>query len=56
MCVPGRPTLIFVFKILIIYFEREGKEGRKRGRETSMCGCLSSTPYWGPGPNPRQVC
>ena len=29
-----------------IYFQREGKGGR----ETSMCGCLSRTPYWGPGP------
>ena len=26
---------------------REGKGGRKRGRETSMCGCLSCAPYWG---------
>ena len=28
-------------KSLFIYFEREGKG---RGRETSMCGCLSRTP------------
>ena len=20
-----------------------------------MCGCLSSAPYWGPGPQPRHV-
>ena len=29
-----------VLKNLFIYFYREGKGG-KRGRETSMCGCLS---------------
>ena len=23
--------------------------------ETSMCGCLSSAPYWGPGPQ-TQAC
>ena len=32
-----------------IYF-REGKGGRKRGRETSVCGCLSQAPNRGPGP------
>ena len=31
------------------------KEKRKRGRETSMCGCLSVTPHWGPSPKPRHV-
>ena len=35
-------------KILLLF--KEGKKGgRKRGRETSMCGCLLSAPYWGPG-------
>ena len=29
--------LFYFFKILFIYFWREGKGGRKRGRETSMC-------------------
>ena len=29
--------------------------GRKRGKETSMCGCLSCPPYWGPGLQPRHV-
>ena len=29
--------------------------GRERERETSMCGCLWSTPYWRPGPQPRCV-
>ena len=36
-----------LLEILFIYFW-EGKRGRKR-RETSLCGCLSSSPYWGPG-------
>ena len=44
----------FFFKILFIYF-REGKGGRKRGRETSMCGCLLCAPYWGLGLQPRHV-
>ena len=29
--------------------------GRKRGRETSMCGCLSHTSHQGPGLQPRHV-
>ena len=28
---------VFLKKILFIYFYKEGKEGRYRGRETSMC-------------------
>ena len=31
------------------------KGGTKRGREASMCGCLSQGPNWGPGLQPRQV-
>ena len=31
-------------KILFIYFLERGEGERKRGRETSMCGCLSCTP------------
>ena len=39
--------LSFIFlKILFIYFQREGKGKRKRGRETSMCGCLLRVPHW----------
>ena len=35
-----------------IYFQREGKGGRKRGRETPI-SCLSHTsPNWGPSCNP----
>ena len=42
-------------KILFIYFWREGKGGRKRERETSMCGCLSRALHWEPGLQPRCV-
>ena len=45
----------FIFLRFYLFIFREGKEGRKRGRQTSMCGCLSSTPYWGPGRQPRHV-
>ena len=43
------------FLFLRFYFFREGKGGRKRGRETSKCGCLSRAPYWGPGPQPKHM-
>ena len=46
--------LIFL-KILFISFHREGKGEIKRGRETSMCGCLSQAPNWGPGQQPKHV-
>ena len=38
---------------LFIYFQTEGKGGRKRVREASMCGCLSCAPHREPGPKPR---
>ena len=43
----------FIFLKILFIFRERGK--RKRGKETSMCGCLSHTPYWGPGPQPRYV-
>ena len=43
-----------ILKILFIYF-REGKRERKRGRETSMCGCLLRSPYRGPVPQLMHV-
>ena len=51
----GRPFFFFFFfyKILFLFLQR-GREG-ERGRETSVCGCLSNAPYWGPGPQPRHV-
>ena len=45
---------LFSFFKDFIYLFLEGKRGRK-WTETSMCGCLSRTPHWGPGPQPRQV-
>ena len=43
----------FFFKKKILFISREG--GRKKGKETSVCGCLLCAPYWGPGPQPRHV-
>ena len=37
LCVFSFKALLFFIKILFIYYQREGKGGRKRGRETSMC-------------------
>ena len=45
---------LYFIKILFIYFQREGKGGRKGGREASV-GCLSHTPDEGPGPQPRNL-
>ena len=39
------------FKRFYSFIFREGKGGR----ETSMCGCPPSAPYWGPGPQPWHV-
>ena len=35
-------------------FKERGREGEREG-ETSMCGCLSRTHYWGCGLPPRHV-
>ena len=50
----GTVLFYLITKYLLTYLS-EGKGGRKKGRETSMCGCLQSGPYWGPGPQPRRV-
>ena len=42
------------FRDFIYLFLDRGK-GKEKGRETSMCGCLSRAPYWGPGLQPRHV-
>ena len=47
----ARTLIRTLFKKIIF----RGEGGRKRGRETSMCGCLSHTPHWGPGLQPRHV-
>ena len=45
--------IISIFKkdFIHLFLER----GREVERETSMCGCLSHAPYWGPGLQPRHV-
>ena len=51
--------MIFFFYLktfyLFYYFLERGKGGRKRGRETSVCGWPSCVPHQGPGPQPRHV-
>ena len=47
-------TFNFFCKDFIYLFLERG-EGREGGREKSICGCLSSAPYWGPGPQPRHA-
>ena len=37
-------------------FRERGREGKKRVKETSLYGCLSCAPYWGPGLQPSHVC
>ena len=39
--------------IYLFIFRERGREGEKR--ETSMCGCLLCTPFWGPGLQSRHV-
>ena len=42
-------------KIIFVYFFREGKGDRKKGRRTSMCGCFLNAPRQELGPQPRHV-
>ena len=44
---------IYLFYFIYLFLERG--EGRVRGRETSMWGCLLHVPYWGPGLQSRLV-
>ena len=44
----------FSIKDFIYLFSERG-EGRTKGTETSMCGCLSHGPHWGPDLQPRHV-
>ena len=41
---------LFFFFLDFIYLLLQRGEGKERGRETSVCGCLLCTPYWGRGP------
>ena len=36
---------LFLYYRFLKFIFREGKGGEKRGRETSMCGCLSHATY-----------
>ena len=47
--------ILFYFFKDLIYLFLETREGRKKGRETKMCGCLLHSPYCGPGLQPRHV-
>ena len=49
------PMLFFFQDFIYLFIFREGKGGRKRRRETSVCGCLSQAPFWGPDLQPRHV-
>ena len=46
------PAVLFFLRFYLFIFRERGRE---RGRETSMHGCFSHAPYWGPGPQPRHV-
>ena len=46
--------ILFSLRLYLFISRQRGREGEK-GREPSMCGCLSHIPYWGPGRQPRQV-
>ena len=45
--------LFYVFRDFIYLFLERG--GGRKGRETSMCGCLSHAPHKGPGQQSRHV-
>ena len=45
------PKVLFIY----LFLERGKGAGKKRGRETSVCGCLLHSSQWGPGPQPRLV-
>ena len=47
--------LFTLFYFIYLFLYRGERIGRKRGRETSVCGCLSCAPYWWPGLQPRHV-
>ena len=43
----------YLFIYLFIYLFLERGEGRKRGKETSLCGCLIHTLHQGTQPTPQ---
>ena len=60
--IPLNYTIVHPSHLMNTEYSKEGfylfifrERGRERGRETSMHGCFSHAPYWGPGPQPRHV-
>ena len=54
--IPGNFFSFFFFFLDFIYlFSERGKGRRKRGRETSLYGCLSHASHWTSGLQPRHV-
>ena len=48
-------VISFCFSLFYLFIFIEGKGETKTRRETSLCGCLSPAPYWGPDQQPRHV-
>ena len=48
------PLLLFFVRFYLFIFRERGRD-RERGREISMCGCLSCALHWGPDLQPRLV-
>ena len=44
LCIILKRLYLFIYSFIHLLIFREGKGGRKRGRGTSMCGCLLCTP------------
>ena len=47
--------VLFCFFLRIFIYLFLERKGGKRGRETSVCGCLLCAPYWGSSLQPRHV-
>ena len=47
--------LFFLVRRFYLFIFGQGKGDRKKGRETSVCGCFSHALYWGPGLQLRHV-
>ena len=47
-------TGIFLKRFYLFIFRERGREEEREG-ENYQCVVASHAPYWGPGPQPRQV-
>ena len=52
---PHVVTNFFFLRFYLFIFRERDREGERERQKHQMCGCLSSTPHWGPGPQPRHV-